>query len=44
MAKSWPEVIITGIVALFGIGKLVHDELKEANETERKKQKKVNNN
>lgn len=36
MAKSWPEVIITGIVALFGIGKLVHDELKEAEENERK--------
>ena len=36
MEKTWIGVIITFIVALLGIGKLVRDEIKEAEENERK--------
>ena len=36
MEKGWIGVIITFIVAIFGIGKVVRDEIKEAEENERK--------
>ena len=37
---AWAEVIFKGVKGLWNIGKLVHDELKEANGKAQKKKKK----